>query len=193
METVESQEAVKAPEQHNLPGNLIFTATGEPFKTDTAARATMTKLRLNTGTHRIIVAGTGYAIQRPESGQDISIPKYIETYFRVKFNAKSHVNETEDVMLSVNGEVLVIRREREVIVPQRFLECADHATYPHFQQLPNKPRKVIGQIKTFPYTKLGEATKREYETQRNAGTKQSKADVARYGFDLDPGEIGDGQ
>lgn len=193
METIESQEAAKAPEQHNLPSNLIVAATGQPFKTDTAARASMTKLKLHAGTHRIVVAGDGYAIQKPEADQDIPIAKHIETYWRVKFNAKSHVNESDDVMLSVNGEVLIMKREQEVILPERFLVCADNATYPHFQQLPNKPRKVIGHIKTFPYTRLGEATKREYETQRNAGTKKSKADVARYGFDLDPEEIAHGQ
>ena len=193
METIESQEAVKAQEQPNPEGNLIVAATGLPFKTETAAKTGITKLGLNPGCHRVIAVVDGYAIQRPEPDQDIPIIKHVETYFLVKFNAKSNSNDENDVMLSVNGETLIFQRGKEVFIPYRFLDCADHTTRPHFQQLPNKPRKVIGTIMTFPYTKLREATKQEYESQRKAGTKQHRANVLRYGFDLDPGDISDGQ
>jgi hypothetical protein len=107
----------------------------------------------------------------------------VERYFKVRFQAKSNVNDTEDVMLAVNGETLVIRRESEVIVPERFLLCADNAVYQHFRQLPGKPRKVVGQIKMYPYDKLGEASEKEYLKQKSDGTRATRDAIRKYGFD----------
>ena len=112
-----------------------------------------------------------------------------EKYFKVRFQAKSHPNDSRDVMLAVNGETLLINRESEVIVPQRFLECADHAVYPHFRQMPNQPRKIVGKIKVYPYDRLSESTEAEYFKQKKEGTEQTKDAIRKHGFDLMPEEL----
>ena len=113
------------------------------------------------------------------------------TFHWVRFHAKSNPEDQDDVHLIVNGEVLVMQREKKVVVPSHFLEAADHGTYIKFRQLPNKPRKVMGRIKTFPYDKLGDATEKEFREQKRAGTKKTKDHIKRFGFDADPDEDGD--
>jgi hypothetical protein len=129
------------------------------------------------------------AKQRPnkeEQPKEVHIEYQKEKYYRVRFQAKSHPNDTDDVMLAVNGETLLIGREKEVVVPQRFLECADHAVHQHFRQLPNKPRKVMGTIKTYPYDRLGEATEMEYFKQKDEGTALTRDAIRKHGFGLEP-------
>ena len=104
-------------------------------------------------------------------------------FFRVRFHAKSNPNATDQVTLGCNGEIMVIQRETEVVLPERFLEVADNAISDHFRQLPGKSRKVIAKVQTFPYTRLGEATEAEYNTMRRAGDKATKEHVAAHGLD----------
>lgn len=106
-----------------------------------------------------------------------------EKFYRVRFNAKSNANDTENVELSVNGEQRVIAREMEVILPERFLEVARHATYPIFKQVPGKTRKTIGNVQTFPFTVLGEATEEEYRKMLKDGTEATKEHIRKYGME----------
>jgi len=124
--------------------------------------------------------GTKFSIDEKEEQQ----PKetYIEKYFKVKFHARSSPTDTESVQLAVNGETLLIKRESEVILPQRFLLAADHATREVFRQLPNKPRKVVGSVKTYPYERIVEATQKEYEDQKQTGTRETLDDIKKFGF-----------
>lgn len=94
-----------------------------------------------------------------------------EEYFEVVFSPKSSPTDSHDVVLGVNGEMLVIRRSDRVIVPGRFLEAADHALYPTFHQMPNEERKITSWVQTFPYTRIRRATKAEYDEQKGAGDK----------------------
>lgn len=126
----------------------------------------------------------------PESAKKDQEPqKYVEKYYRVRFSARSSVNDTEDVQLSVNGETLVIQREKEVVVPHRFLECADHAEYLQFRQVPNAPRKVVGKVKVYPYERIAEASADEYHKQKTSGTRKLMDDIKRHGFDLNPHDL----
>jgi hypothetical protein len=152
--------------------DYIINSDGKPFETEKEARAAMKKKGI-----RI------YTLCRMEEGGFKVIP---EKYWRVKFQAKSNPNDSEDVQLSVNGETLIIAREREVIIPDRFKECADHGVYPQFRQLPNQPRKIIGRIKTFPYDTIGPATESEYFKAKAEGTRKTIETVNRYGHDVDP-------
>jgi len=106
-----------------------------------------------------------------------------EKYFKVLFSEKTSTNDTDDVELSVNGEILVIQRGVEVIIPGRFKICADNATYQQFTQVPGKPRKLRGTIKVYPYQLIGEADKKEFSTLKQTGDKQTKAHIAKFGFD----------
>lgn len=112
-----------------------------------------------------------------------------ETYFLVRFSAKANPYDPDDVMLAVNGETLVMRREAECVVPGSFLECCDHARHPVYRQLPNQPRKVVGHLKTFPYDRIREATREEFLAQRADGNRRTAEAIRRYGYDYNPEEL----
>lgn len=115
-------------------------------------------------------------------GANNSKKKSAEKYFKVIFNAKTAENDPEDVMLGVNGELLNIKRETEVVLPQRFLEVADHASETKWKQLPGQPRKKVGVVKRYPYTVLGPAKKEDYLKAKAEGTKAT-LDAAQRNLD----------
>lgn len=176
----------------------IVAKSGEPYADENAAKSALTRMNLDPALHDIVPYEGGFAIkpkegagsppinQKPPPVHRSRVPK--EKYWWVRFNAKSNPNDTDDVQLMVNGETLVIRREVEVVVPDRFLECADHGTYPVFIQTPNKPRKVVGKIQFYPYTRLKEATEEEFLRHKAEGTRQMLTDIQRFGFDHVPDE-----
>ena len=173
---MESQEAVKAPE-------LILTAANVPFSTQSAAKSAIVKKGLDRNVHDTIQVEDGWAITEVE-------PKVKpEKYYRVRFHAKSHQNDPDDVELIVNGENLQMRREKEVIIPGRFKECADHAVFPQYRQIPGKQRKVVAQIRLFNYDLLGEATEKDFRKQVREGNKIAKENLAKFGPDYDPEDI----
>jgi hypothetical protein len=95
-------------------------------------------------------------------------------YSRVVFQPRTHPTQTEDVLLTVNGEMLQIKRATKVIVHNSFLEVAQHGVYQQFEQLPGQDRKVVADIMHYPYTVLEEGlTKDDYLKWRreNAATK----------------------
>lgn len=165
----------------------IYKAPGKPFLNPKEAQNFMTKNRINPGTNRIIkVDENAFAIYGDGQKAPV-IPK--EKYFRVLFQARATENDLEDVQLTVNGETLLMQREKEVIIPARFRECADHALIVKFKQLPDQPRKLMAPIRTFPYSLIGEATEEEYLTQKAEGDKQSRHNVKKYGFNVTPEQV----
>lgn len=164
-------EAAKVDEQY--PG-LIVGNDGKPFSTRKAATSAMNGKGVKH--YDVVPVEGGFAIRT-------------ERFWRVRFQAKASPNDPEDVELSVNGETLIIGREKEIVIPDRYRECADHATYPHIRQLPNQPRKTVGTIRVFPYDLLGEATEQEFLDQKAAGTRKTKAIIQRYGHDVDPDTV----
>ncbi len=159
--------------QELYPG-LIVGKDGKPFDSVKAAKASMNGKGIRS--YDVVTVDGGFAVK-------------VERYFRVIFHAKSSPNDPEDVQLSVNGDTLIIAREKEVVIPERFKECADHATYPQFRQLPGEPRKIVGKIRVFPYDLLGPATEAEYLKSRTEGTRKTKDIIARHGHDVDPSKI----
>jgi hypothetical protein len=77
------------------------------------------------------------------------------------------------VYLAVQGEGLTIQRNKPVVVPKRFLEAADHALVPHYTQKPGQGRKIIGEVKTYEYSVIREATWEEYISQKSEGTRKT--------------------
>jgi hypothetical protein len=94
-----------------------------------------------------------------------------EKVYSVRFHAKSHPNDPDDVQLGVNGEVLVIKREETIPLLERYVVVARNATYDQFRQLPGEQRKVIAKVQKFPFDILGASTLAEYRRERAAGTK----------------------
>lgn len=157
-------------EEDKYPG-LIVTNEGVPYKTREALSLAMAKKKIKT--YDVVNIDGGFAAKA-------------EKFHRVRFQAKASPNDPEDVQLSVNGETLVISREKEVIIPDRFKECADHATFPIFRQMPNLPRKITGRIRLFPYDLLGQATEGEYLAEKADGTRKTKDIIKKYGSDVEP-------
>lgn len=159
------------PEDQNP--EQIFAGTGIPFKTEAAARATIANKGLDPNKYQPVSHDEGYIIiRRPEQQTP-------EKYFRVTFSHKQNPHDENDVILTVNGETLVIQRGISVIIPGRFKECADHATYPHFTQKPNESRKVVGTIQVFPYSLVGEANEKEYFAALQDGNRKTKEELAK--------------
>lgn len=170
--------------------SLLIGATGKPFSTEKWAKIAMEKKGLDASKHTVVEHPQGgFAIKRiskegevpvgykSDEGESIEVtaPKQEgEKYYKVRFHAKSNPNDTDNVTLGVNGEILVIKREEEVIIPERFVECARHATYPQFTQLPNEPRKITGKVMTFPLDILGEGTREEYLKMKKEGTEKTQ-------------------
>lgn len=105
-----------------------------------------------------------------------------EKYYRLSFQPKTHPNDTRDVELMVNGETLIIEREKEVVIPERFKVCADNAVYRTFSQAPGEDRKVTGTVRIYPYNLIGPGTREEYMKQRAEGTKASKQRLREMGM-----------
>jgi len=106
---------------------------------------------------------------------------YVETYWWVKFHQRSNPIDELRVKLTVNGDCLLIERGAKVPLPNRFLECADHTTHEEYSQEPGETRKVVSVVTTFPYERLGEATKEDYERFRKEGTQATKDQLVKDG------------
>lgn len=111
-----------------------------------------------------------------KAGQAVEAP---EKYFKGRFHAKSRPDDEDKVTLGVHndvsGEVLVIEREKDVVLPERFWDCARNAHYPQFRQLPGQPRKIVGKVLMFPFEILGESTREAFLAQKKEGTDKLKA------------------
>lgn len=156
----------KSPEQQ------IFSSRGLPFASEAAARAEITRRGLD-GNFFVVKSFEGGFIVAPKP------TKIAEKYYKVTFSMKGRPDDDEDVTLVVNGETLLIQRGKRVIIPERFKECAEHATYPIFRQKPNESRKQVGVMQTFLFSVDGEATEEEYKKQLADGNRISKEALAQ--------------
>ena len=177
-------------QEHNEVTEL-GTKSGEPFKTVAAAKSVMATQTLDPKVWGIEPREGGFVIAKrtPASKQAPTAATRLETpaekvairmgekYHKVRFHERHDANQDPSVILSVQGEVLTCMRGVETIIPQRFREVADHATQPHYVQLPGVDRKVDGHIRTWPYDYLGEATEEEFNALRKEGTEKTRAEA----------------
>lgn len=92
-------------------------------------------------------------------------------YRRIKFHSKSDKNQTDDIILSLNGETLLIQRDKEIVLPESFLRVADEATYNQYKAGTGS-RKVASRVRLYPYDMIGNATEKEFFAQRADGTRR---------------------
>ena len=104
-----------------------------------------------------------------------------EPYFQVRFHDKSHANDADDVILSVQGEILQIERGEIVTIPERYKVAAENAQIPQFKQVPNEPRKITGHVKSYPFDLIGPGKSEDFLLARKEGTERSKKLVASSG------------
>lgn len=152
-------------EQTSQEQNLMFKSDGKPYGNEQAAKSAISKMDLDTDRYVAVEVEGGFAIAE-------TAPKKPEVkgerFFRVEFQAKTNTNDPDDVTLSVNGETLLLQREAEIVIPERFLECAKNAWRPVYKRN-NGERKESGKVLTFPYSVLGEATESEYLEMKKKG------------------------
>lgn len=179
------------PEVANTREQEFFWAdNGKPFVNRKAAEIAMPNLNLSANDWGVFQAADNSGWEIRKIKKQPAPVQQLEKFYRVKFAAKASPNDHDDVVLAVNGEVLVAQREKEIVIPARFREAADHAYYQQFKQLPGMPRKIVGKVLVYPYQFIGDATEQEYRTMLTEGTRKQRADVARYGFDVDPDQVG---
>jgi hypothetical protein len=179
---MDSQEQ-RSQEKEVKETETTISATGKPYNTEGGAKKAMAKRSLSQDTHMPVEIDGGWGIVKKRDlvkSDDPDSPNaaHVEKYYRVVFSAKSSPTQPDDVELSVNGETLLMQRDKEIIIPGRYKEVADHAEQISFKQLPGIDRKVQGKIKTFPYTMMGEATREEYLSQKGKKNGNSDNSVA---------------
>jgi len=101
-----------------------------------------------------------------------------EKFIRIKPHAKARPDDEESAVVSVNGEILVMERQKECVIPERFVVALQNARGPVFRQMPGESRKIVGEVMTFPFDNLGEGTEEEYLTMRREGTKIAREAMA---------------
>ena len=103
-----------------------------------------------------------------------------ETFAEVIFSHKADKGDTNDVELSVDGQVLTIQRGKKVVLPSRFLECADHGWHHHYEQVPGKTRKIAARIQTYNYTVIrSDVPASEYFKMKKEGDKKTRDEIAK--------------
>jgi len=116
---------------------------------------------------------------QPEETEKLPPVVRKEKFFRIKPHSKSKPDDDENVVVSVNGEILVMERTRECVVPERFVVALQNAKAPVFRQMPGESRKIVGEVMTFPFDILGEGTEEEYMTMKRSGTKIARDNIAK--------------
>ncbi len=162
---------MSSPKSDPQESPIVMAENGEPFPDKDALKAAMKKKGI-----------ARYEIIKLEGGFAAKIP----LYWRVKFQAKASPNDTPDVVLVVNGDTLICKREVETIIPDRYKECADNGTYQQWEQKPGETRKVIARIKIYNYDLIGPASEKEYFDFLNKGTKHTKEIIEKFGHDYVP-------
>lgn len=179
---------------------MLKTGAGEPFKTMAAAKSAAATKGFREDEYKVVEFGGGYACQRIGFGDDdegresglasapsrtaaaAAMPRETETgYRKVKFHPRSSMHEPADVVLSLNGNVLLIQRGVMTILPTPYLEVARHTKYRTFRQDPSNMRKSVVEISQYPYEDLGPATRDEYLALLNKGTAETRKKMERSG------------
>lgn len=102
-----------------------------------------------------------------------------EKYFEVVFQMKTSPNDEDEVSLSLNGDVIILNRDKTVILPESYLEVADHAVRNHYEQKPGQTRKIVGKIRKYPYTRIKEVDHKTYFAFMKKGNEQRDRDIEK--------------
>ena len=90
-------------------------------------------------------------------------------YWEVLFSPKSHLNDTDDVVITWEGLCLQVQRNKRVVLHGYFLEVCDAGTYPTYIQTPQASRKITAWVQFYPYNVIREATEQEFVAAKAAG------------------------
>lgn len=95
-----------------------------------------------------------------------------ERYWFCRIHEKQNKDDEDTVPIGWRGEVLVVPRGVETILPEKVLtDVLEHAAYPKYQVQPGKGNVETGKIQRFPVDKLRPATYEQFVALRKAGTQ----------------------
>ena len=103
----------------------------------------------------------------------------IKKYFKVRFHERQIPTEPVNVVLGINGEILVVKRGELVILPEDFVERARSCVLRCYFPVP-EGQKTVRKKMTMPrcsFDLLGEATEAEYLKMKEEGTKKTIQDL----------------
>jgi len=170
------------------PTEIILSKTDKAYASEQAAVAAIKARNLDPETNVPVEISDGWAIGHfPERAGDDDAPpgETADTtpagptadpeYWVVKFQARTSPLQEAVVKLGLNGNVLFIERQKEVILPKAYLEIADHAASPTWGNVEGKNRQAItGETTAYAYHRLRPATRREFELMLKEGTVRTK-------------------
>jgi len=159
------------------PPKIILSTQGTPFASEATAKGFLKKKELDPEELKPVAYMGGWAImnavailQHESSKPKAGVPAKVR-FWVVLFQAKSDEKDQDDVTLTLNGVTLQAMREKEVIMPDTYLEVADHCVHNRYTQVPGQDRKVTARIKTFPYERKRESTEAEFRQQVTEGNR----------------------
>tara|TARA_R110002167_G_scaffold62125_2_gene175461 strand:- start:415 stop:915 length:501 start_codon:yes stop_codon:yes gene_type:complete len=162
-----------------MSNEIIKDGNGKAWPTQAKAFAHLVKNQLMA--YSVVQKIEGWVLELTTAvSQSVAEVAEIETamtYSKVIFMPKMNEYDEEQVTASVNGKVLVFCRGVETIAPDCHLDVITNASY-NSNKFDGKITTVTGKIARFAFSRLGEATKKEYDTFLKAGTKQMFKEVA---------------
>ena len=176
--------------------NVYLSEKNEPFTREQDAKRAMKERGQAPEEFEIVPLRGGFAYraktEEPEPatkpakaekpaprGYDSRDPHAESPFWLVRWQGKQHDHDTDEVELCVNGAWLIFERGVEVVAPSSYLTAADNATYHRYEQRAGMERKVVGQVKVFPYDKLRPATREEFVRQKASGNKARDEQIRR--------------
>lgn len=105
----------------------------------------------------------------------------VKKYYKVRFHERTSTTEPANVTLGINGEILVIQRGKEVILPEEFVELARSCVIRFNYPVP-EGQKTVRKKFTMPrcsFDLLGETTEAEYLKMKREGTEQTLKDLKK--------------
>jgi hypothetical protein len=128
-------------------------------------------------------------VENPVTGEQSSstVIKRDTKFLRGMWANKADPNDTDAVRLSVNGEPITWQRGVPCIVPDCYLEVAQHATFNKYSVKPGEGRKVTARITRYPFIPDAvhpTATYEEFRKEFIEGTRLTKEAVAAFGLNI---------
>jgi hypothetical protein len=183
-----------------LPPNIqLDPRTGQPFVTEAAATKYLRTQQLDPAMVAIIPFEGGWALRSeigaplpsapvapPAAAAPSTGPAELPTgtarigrLFWVRFSGMADPNvDHPDVHLIVNGVIRLAKRGVPTIFRGEHLCAIDDAVHNVYRKMPGEPRQIIGQVKTYPYETLREASEQEYEAMLKSGNEMRDAQMA---------------
>jgi len=153
------------PDQATRVPEVFVKEDGTPYPDMGTAVRILRAKNLSEDEWEPIEVDGGYAVRR--IGSDALPNLDSEPYFWVRLANRSDVNQTLDVSVAVNGELLVIQRGKEVPLPHRFIQALRDACYPVYD-MESGGKNIIGEVQTYPLEVIRPARKKDFEEYRGS-------------------------